>query len=300
MGDIIKIMAQEQYDLYWHTYSDHLKDMMQNLMQSNQSTDVTLVCEDKTRFKAHKFVLYACSPVFQSIINDMPQNDGSVIYLRGGLAPEMKSILQFMYLGQATFYHDRMNEFLNVAKSLEIKEISKDVEPESEEDSSQDQENPEYVQSNHENTNNPEAEVYDNQETEVYDNPENEVYDNPENEVYDNPETEVYDGRLMEEESYSETKIASNQNDSGQYPCNKCDKQFAYSGGLYKHIKAAHEGIKYQCQNCNKAYGQKSDLVRHIQAVHDGIKFQCDMCNAEYKWPSALQTHKNQKHQVYA
>ena len=40
----------------------------------------------------------------------------------------MKSILQFLYLGQATFYQDRMNEFLNVAKSLEIKEISEDVE----------------------------------------------------------------------------------------------------------------------------------------------------------------------------
>ena len=32
-----------------------------------------------------------------------------------------------MYLGQATFYWDRMNKFLNVTKSLEIKEISKDV-----------------------------------------------------------------------------------------------------------------------------------------------------------------------------
>merc|ERR1712243_529069 len=128
MGKIKRNMAQEQLNLNWHTYSYHLKTMMENLMQSNQSTDVTLVCEDKTRFKAHKFVLNACSPVFQSIINDLPQNEGSVIYLRGVLSPEIRSILQFMYLGQATFYQDRMNEFINVAKSLEIKEISKDVE----------------------------------------------------------------------------------------------------------------------------------------------------------------------------
>ena len=77
--------------------------MMQHLMQSDESIDVTLVCEDKTKFKAHKFVLNACSPVFQSIINDLPQKD-PVIYLRGVLAQEMKSILQFMYLGQATFF----------------------------------------------------------------------------------------------------------------------------------------------------------------------------------------------------
>merc|ERR1712173_401715 len=117
---------------------------MQNLMQSNYSTDVTIVCEDKTKFKAHKLVLKACSSVFQTIIEDLPHSEGSVVYLRGVNEPEMKSILQFMYLGQATFYQDRMNEFINVAKSLEIKEISKNVEYETE-DLFQAQESKEYV-----------------------------------------------------------------------------------------------------------------------------------------------------------
>jgi len=76
---------------------------------------------------AHKIVLSACSAVFKSIIQDLPQNS-SVIYLRGVQHQEMESILEFMYLGVATFYQERMSEFLNVAKSLEIKEISKDVE----------------------------------------------------------------------------------------------------------------------------------------------------------------------------
>jgi len=49
-------------------------------MQSHELFDVTLVCEDKTKFKAHQFVMYACSPVFQSIINDLPHKD-PVIYL---------------------------------------------------------------------------------------------------------------------------------------------------------------------------------------------------------------------------
>ena len=78
-------------------------------MQSNKSSDVTIVCEDKTRYKVHKFVLNACSPVFQSIIDNLPENEGSVVYLRGVFSQEMKSIIQFMYLGQATFYQNRMN-----------------------------------------------------------------------------------------------------------------------------------------------------------------------------------------------
>merc|ERR1712133_174856 len=95
------------------------------MRESDQLTDVTLVCDDKKQFKAHKIVLSACSTVFKSIINDLPQNS-SVIYLRGIQHQEMESILQFMYLGEVTLSHKTMKEFLDVAKNLEIKEISGD------------------------------------------------------------------------------------------------------------------------------------------------------------------------------
>ena len=116
-------MSQEQFTLNWHTYSDHLKDLMQNLMQSNKSSDVTIVCEDKTRYKVHKFVLNACSPVFQSIIDNLPENEGSVVYLRGVFSQEMKSIIQFMYLGQATFYQNR--SLLLIMKHISAQIIGK-------------------------------------------------------------------------------------------------------------------------------------------------------------------------------
>ena len=77
----------EQLNLNWHTYNDHLKDMMQNLMQSHESSDVTLVCEDKTRFKAHLFVLNACSPVFQSIISELSQKDPITPQQMGNIRP---------------------------------------------------------------------------------------------------------------------------------------------------------------------------------------------------------------------
>ena len=50
-----------------------------------------------------------------------------IIYLRGIDSAEIESILQFIYLGEATFYQDRMNEFLDVARSLEVNEICKDL-----------------------------------------------------------------------------------------------------------------------------------------------------------------------------
>ena len=49
-------MSQEKYNLNWHTYSDHLREMLCDMMKSNELTDVTLVCDDKRQFKAHKIV----------------------------------------------------------------------------------------------------------------------------------------------------------------------------------------------------------------------------------------------------
>ena len=72
-------MAQEKFNLTWHSYSDHLIEMLHNMMRSNELTDVTLVCDDKIQYKAHKIVLSACSSVFKGIIEDLPQNN-SVIY----------------------------------------------------------------------------------------------------------------------------------------------------------------------------------------------------------------------------
>ena len=122
----------EKYSLIWDTFSDHLKLMFKDLFQEGRYTDVTLVSDDQTQFKAHKIVLSACSPVFKKIIESNPSQH-PLIYLRGIQSYEMESILQFMYLGEGKFYHERMREFIRVAQDLEVKEISDGLELPSEE-----------------------------------------------------------------------------------------------------------------------------------------------------------------------
>jgi len=109
-------MNQEKIDFTWNTYKDHLQGMLHNMMTSKELTDVTLVSEDKILFKAHKVVLSASSTVFKSIISENFSTN-PVIYLRGILSYEIKPILQFIYLGKATFYHDRINDFSGWKKS---------------------------------------------------------------------------------------------------------------------------------------------------------------------------------------
>merc|ERR1711911_537004 len=95
---------------------------MKELMMNEDFSDVTLVTEDKKQIKANINILSACSPIFKDILKK-EKNSSTIMYLRGIQHSEMESILQFIYLGEATFHEERMDEFLAVAKSLEIKEL---------------------------------------------------------------------------------------------------------------------------------------------------------------------------------
>ena len=45
------------------------------------------------------------------------------MYLRGVIQLELKPILDFIYSGQASFYQERMKDFLKTGKDLQIKEV---------------------------------------------------------------------------------------------------------------------------------------------------------------------------------
>ena len=115
-------MDQDKYTLTWHTYPDHLRGMMKEMMMSEDFADVTLVTDDKKTVKAHRNILSACSSVFKDILQMETSNNHPVIYLRGIQYPEIESILQFIYFGEAKFFEEtswcdieRLNSWLDEA-----------------------------------------------------------------------------------------------------------------------------------------------------------------------------------------
>ena len=117
-------MEQVKYNLDWDSHSDYLRNMLHEMRKKDYMTDVTLVCDDKKQINAHKIILSACSSVFKNIIGE---HTFPIIYLRGIQQQEIESILEFMYLGEATLSQSRMDEFLKIATDLEIKELSKNL-----------------------------------------------------------------------------------------------------------------------------------------------------------------------------
>ena len=224
---------QEKYTLHWHSYSDHLREALNEMMLSSEFADVTLVTDDKQQIRAHRNILSACSPVFKSILQIDSKNANPVIYLRGIQHPEMESIMQFIYLGEARFYEERMSEILTVSKNLEIKELSTGIEM-------NDQAKSDQVESNENNV------PDDNMD--IAGAPPHEDGGNIEPQAHTKPIT---------------PNNAANRRVRGTEVVSK--------PGIWYHTKSKHEGVKYACNQCNHQSTRLHRLKSHIKSKHESV-----------------------------
>ena len=251
---------QEKYTLAFQDYSEHLRDMMKELILRDDFTDVTLVTEDKKHIKAHKNILSACSPVFRQLVTFNIESN-TIIYLRGINFPELESIMQFIYLGETTFYEERMNEVLSVAKSLEIKGLH--------------------------NTN-PVDDEYKDFEFDQCDE-----WNTEENS--DINKHERHKDQLKQQINHMINIDSKKENI--KYSCDQCDTQATTKYKLKQHIESKHEGNRYACDHCNYQAKEKSALKKHIESIHECIRYACDQCDYQTTWQSILKRHIQSKHE---
>lgn len=84
--------------------------------------DVTLAC-DGSSIKAHKMVLSACSPYFQSLFFDNPCQH-PIIIMRDVKWSELKAIVEFMYKGEIKVSQAEIGPLLRVAEMLKIRGLT--------------------------------------------------------------------------------------------------------------------------------------------------------------------------------
>ena len=200
-------MDQETFCLKWKTFPTHLACTFRDLATEGHFADVTLVSDDQIQIPAHKIVLSACSPVLKNLLLNNPHSH-PLLYLRGVKQQELQSILQFMYLGEATIYQDRINEFMNIAKDLEVKELSKE-----------DESDEEFVDSEADNVDKP---MYDNQTRSV----------SSTNDELIELNIQEYDDNLKKYSIAKHIGPIQDADDSGFFKCYDCDYK---SKLMFKH-----------------------------------------------------------------
>ena len=304
-------MYQDKCNLTWHKYSDHLRETMQGMLISDSFTDVTLVSDDKQSIKAHRNILSACSPVFENILLMEIQNHHPVIYLRGIQFSEIESILQFIYLGEAKFLEHRVNEFLSVAKNLEIKEFSNETASDS--DVSNSNNTSENVDYNVSETINVECDVADtvkkhNSTIEEQDDKMTSLknllahkVDNIEFNVTDKNEKDNCAIEQEQEGTDDGSKLFNQYTHGGViFKCNQCTYQAKKHSDLKYHIQIQHEGTPlYLCDHhdCDYQATNKKLLKEHIQTIHEGFKYKCNDCVYQTDHCTDLRNHVQAVHE---
>jgi len=268
----------EKYSLNWATFSEHLQLVFKDLYQEGRYTDVTLVSDDQTQFKAHKIVLSACSPVFKKIIDSNPSQH-SLIYLRGIQSNELESILQFMYLGEGRFYHERMREFIKVAQDLQVVGLSEGLE----------------------------MELTEKEENLIKEETVGEDLFKEESvgeDLFKEESAEENVSKVEVVESLpEETKIGAEKRrtqisaeDGKSTLCPDCGLDYKYKADMMKHYRSRHEGVRYACSQCDYKATKQNNLQAHIRYKHQGVRYPCDQCEYQATQKIGLQCHIESKH----
>lgn len=114
--------SSQAFCLRWNNYQSNLTAIFEQLFHNEQFVDVTLCCEGSS-IKAHKMVLSACSPYFQSLFNDNPCKHPIVI-LRDVKYSELKAVVEFMYRGEIDVCQDQITPLLQVAELLKVRGLA--------------------------------------------------------------------------------------------------------------------------------------------------------------------------------
>ena len=90
----------EKLCLKWNDFQENVNAAFGNLREDNEFADVTLACEDGQQIEAHKVILAASSPFFQSLLK-RNRHQHPLIYMRGVKSENLLAVVDFLYRGEA-------------------------------------------------------------------------------------------------------------------------------------------------------------------------------------------------------
>jgi len=318
----------EGFNLSWKTLPQHLEATIRELYHEEKYTDVSLVSDDQIKFRAHRIILRACSPVFRNIIDSHP-GQHPLIYLRGIQSQEIQSILEFIYQGEARLSYDRLPEFFKVSQDLKVKEInvglsSPLVSPSYPEEPREKIKTKSY----HSEVSEDIMDIYNFDTSSVdTDSVDTGSVDTGSVDTDSVDITSVDTGNIVTfsvdtgsvdissvdtcsvdtrsehelvknvTEEIRKEKPANSNLEHKTYPCNRCDYQAASYSTIKEHISSHHKRKMFLCTYCDYKTDKQSALRIHTEGQHEGIRYPCNQCDYQATQMSNLGRHIQTVHE---
>jgi len=116
--------GNQEYCLKWNNHRSTILSVMDALLEEESLVDVTLSAESQF-IRAHRVVLSACSPYFRSLFKSEFLNDKHpVIVLKDVEFENLKSLVEYMYKGEANVPQHMLSTFIQTAESLQVRGLA--------------------------------------------------------------------------------------------------------------------------------------------------------------------------------
>ena len=223
--------------------------------------DVTLACDDYV-VQAHKVILSASSSFFRKVIRNS-NHDKPYIFLRGVMAEDLKSIVDFIYTGETQVAAENIQRFVDCGSELKVTGIMVQEE------------------TNIEDTHHSAKKTKKKKKQNKIDLTESS----------EDHHTEIKQQNLKVEldEEAMEEETSTFENNDNERLIEEINKRIMVS-------KEVDGKQIFTCSVCDKSFTQKNYLKFHIEIHLEGFSHACYECEKEYKTRKSLEVHKYQKH----
>ena len=220
--------------------------------------------------------------------------------MRGIKHQELQSILQFMYLGEVTIARDRIDQFMEIAKDLQLSGGSDEEESKIHSETSVDESDTVIYKEEPRDSDSNEAmgndkpltlkESLEERNSETFLTPSCEGDPAQEYSVHINKECkdklkeefsqmeQNCSGRVSKEfnDQFETSDICNDFDQSKSYGCQECKITFPLKRYFTDHLREKHDGL-YSCKHCEYKTPTVAKLKRHQGYKHGSVKYLCDL-----------------------
>ena len=246
----------EKLCLQWNDFQDNVKSAFGNLRESSDFADVSLACENGQQIEAHKVILAAPSPFFQSILK-RNSHSHPLIYMRGVKSVDLVAMVDFLYSGEANVYQENLDSFLAIAEELQLKGLQ----------GSKDENELNYganlnALDTRTATQESKSTILKEQMDEVRKEEDNALA------IPSSGDLQQLDETVKSMMETSQNKFQNGNRQLQGKQCKVCGKE-GRATDIMRHIEAYHlEGVSIPCNHCDKIFRSRNALSHHVSRHH--------------------------------
>ena len=257
--------TSEKFCLKWNDFQKNVGNAFGLLRQDEDFTDVTLVSEDGKQIEAHKVILAASSPFFQTFLKKN-KHPNPMIYMRGIKSDDLIAIVDFLYYGETNIHQENLDSFLNIAEELSLRGLTGGTEDNDAKPTS----------------NIPQPKAINKTPGTLKRQKLEDI----------NFKGNIIPGNYTPEEDKAEVKTVAVSNFSVSGELQEMDEQIKTMMVLGPNMTLDGKRPATVCQVCGKE-GYRTQIRDHIEANHvDGLVVPCNLCEKTFRYRNALRVHQ--------